>query len=108
MKDFIVKYWIEVLFGFIVSGLALAYKKLSCRIKRQGTIELGIQSLLRDRIIQTYNHYIKEECCPIYALENVEDLYTAYHALGGNGTVTKLVEKLRELPTEPKDKEVIT
>jgi hypothetical protein len=27
-------------------------------------------------------------------------MYDAYHALGGNGTVTKLMEELRELPVK--------
>ena len=30
-------------------------------------------------------------------MENVNALYTQYHALGGNGTVTVLVETLRDL-----------
>lgn len=106
MKEWILKYWIEVLFGLVISGAAAGYKRLSCKVsdkfKEQDAIKLGIQALLRDRIIQSYNHYQEKEHCPIYALENVEALYVQYHALGGNGTVTKLMDKLRDLPTEKK------
>jgi hypothetical protein len=66
----------------------------------QEAIKLGIQALLRDRIIQSYNHYMDKGICPIYALENINALYTQYHALGGNGTITEIVKKLKNLPTE--------
>lgn len=98
--EFIVKYWLEVLFGVMVTGLTLAYRKLAARVKRQEAVEMGIQALLRDRMIQAYNHYSEKKYCPIYARENVEELYSRYHALGGNGTVSDLMDKLRELPTE--------
>lgn len=98
--EFIVKYWLEVLFGLIMAGLTLAYRKLAARVRRQEAVELGIQALLRDRMIRAYNHYTEKGYCPIYARENVEELYQRYHDLGGNGTITGLVDKLRELPTE--------
>lgn len=63
-------------------------------------VDDGVQALLRDRIIERYNHYMDQKHIPIYGMENVLDMYVAYHKLGGNGTITKLVETLRELPTE--------
>ncbi len=106
MADWILKYWIQALFSFVIAGLVAVYRKLACKMKEQDAIKLGIQALLRDRIIQSYNHYMEKECCPIYALENVIALYVQYNALGGNGAVTELIEKLKDLPTEPKNKEV--
>lgn len=64
-------------------------------------VDNGVLALLRDRIIERYNHYMEQGYIPIYGLENVLSMYEAYHALGGNGTVTKLIEVLRELSTEP-------
>lgn len=97
------KYWIEALFGLIIIILTGGYKLLGKRFKQmqaeQDAVRLGIQAMLRDRIISIYNHYIDGGYCPIYALENVEALYKEYQALGGNGAVTKLVEDLRRLPT---------
>ena len=88
--------------GALTAVMGVAWKRLSVRVKRQDAVGLGVQALLRDRIIQAYNHYTEKGCCPIYALENVEELYRQYHALGGNGTITKLYDQIRELPTEPK------
>lgn len=63
-------------------------------------VDNGVLALLRDRIIERYNHYMEQRYIPIYGLENVLAMYAAYHALGGNGTVTKLIDALRELSTE--------
>lgn len=72
------------------------------RVKDQNALFDGVQALLRDRIIQTHNHYMEKEFIPVYGMENVMKMHGAYHALGGNGTVTKLVDDLRKLPTEKK------
>ena len=100
MQEFIIKYWLEVAFGSAITILGIAYRKLKKRLIRQAAIEVGIQALLRDRIIQIHNHYTEEEYCPIYAKENIEQLYTSYKELGGNGTVKDLVDKLMGYPTE--------
>lgn len=105
MLDFVLKYWLEVVFAAIVAVTTAGYKKLSTRLKsqveKQDAVGLGVQALLRDRIIQAYNHYHEKGYCPIYALENVQSMYTQYHALGGNGTITELVERMKEMPSEP-------
>ncbi len=100
MPEWVFRYWVEALFGLISLGLTIAYRRIACKVREQDAIKLGIQALLRDRIIQSYNHYQEKEFCPIYALENITALYTQYHALGGNGTVTELVERLKDLPSE--------
>lgn len=92
MLDFIFEYWMQLLLTVLTGGfLALGGMVLA--------LFSGVRALLRDRIIYAYNHYyLDKECLPIYAIENVERMYKAYHTLRGNGTVTHLVEKLRTLP----------
>lgn len=106
LKEWVPKYWLEALFSLIIGTLTSKYRKQAKKIKEQEAeqkaIKLGMQALLRDRIIQNYNHYIEKGCCPIYAMDNINELYDQYHALGGNGTVTELVERLRDMPTEIK------
>lgn len=67
-------------------------------------VKEGIQSILRDRIITAYNHYVSKGCLPIYAMDNVRHMYTAYHALGGNGTITRLFTEMMKLPQEEGEK----
>lgn len=87
-----------VLVAVIEAGAARERKKT----KGQSALVDGVQALLRDRIIQAHNHYAEKGYIPVYGMENVLAMYDAYHELGGNGTVTKLVDDLRELPTEKK------
>jgi hypothetical protein len=107
MKEWLLKYWVELIFSAIVGTLTSIIKKQSNKIKKQEeeqkAIKLGIQALLRDRIVQCYNHYTEKGCCPIYAMDNINALYVQYHALGGNGTITELVDRLRDMPTEIKE-----
>ena len=60
MMDFIAKYWLEVVFGAILAGFGAAFRGLSRRVSRrieeQEAIKLGMQALLRDRIIAAYHH----------------------------------------------------
>ncbi|MBC8559654.1 hypothetical protein [Fumia xinanensis] len=107
MIDFITKYWLEALFGSILAGLGTAFsflsRRVSKRIEEQDAIKLGMQALLRDRIISAYNHYMDKGYCPIYARDNILKLYEQYHNLGGNGTVTNLVGELKKLPTDKRE-----
>jgi hypothetical protein len=64
---------------------------------------MGICALLRDRIIQGYNFYSGKGYCPIYAIENLTELYDQYKKLGGNGTISKLIDYIKALPTKEMD-----
>ena len=105
MLDWLAKYWLQVLFAGITGACSLFCKRIWDKFKKEHTeqklLKDGVLALLRNGIIRNYNEYIKRGWIPIYALENVESMYAAYHALGGNGAVTKLVEELRELPSTP-------
>ena len=101
MWDIITNYWLQWLCGLGAAGLTAAVRRLWARQKkadrRQQATERGIRALLRDRIVQAYYHYSERGWITLHGLENVEALYREYHALGGNGPVTKLVEDLRAL-----------
>lgn len=109
MVEWITKYWIQTLFGAVTAGISVFVRKkikeFDTKLKEQDAIKLGVQALLRDRIIQSYNSYFDRGYCPIYARDNIRNLYTQYHDLGGNGTVTELVKKIDDLPTEDDEHE---
>lgn len=109
MTDFIVKHWLTVLFGLATTGIAASYRHLTVRTKKDKleseALKTGVQALLKDRIIDLHNDYVERGHCPIYVKQNVESLYSAYHALGGNGTVTKLHDRLMGMPTEKQEEE---
>lgn len=57
----------------------------------------GIMLLLRVQLIEYHNKYIDKGEIPSYAYQNFIEMYEAYHALGGNGMVTKMHEEIEEL-----------
>jgi hypothetical protein len=89
-----------VLSAAILTASAYVNAKFKSIGNREEAIQKGVKALLRDRIIQMYNHYSGKNCMPIYARENVESLHIEYKALGGNGTVEGLVRRLMLLPTD--------
>lgn len=80
-----------------VPAVGYLYKKYKQTDARQKAVELGVQALLRDRIVQSYYHYEERGWITLHGLENVNAMYKEYHALGGNGTVTALVNIIHEL-----------
>lgn len=84
----------------VVAGAIITYlwTKLRQSKKENDAIKAGVQALLRDRIIQSYNHYTEKGWMPIYARDSLDACYNSYEALGENGVIDDLMEQLRELP----------
>lgn len=83
-----------------VTVLGAGYRVALKEIGKQRVEREAIKSLLRSEIITIHGRYVERGEIPIYAQENVQAMYEAYHELGGNGTVTKLVREIMELPTK--------
>lgn len=81
-------------------------KELLDTVRRmEGRFELyedSILSLLRERIIQTYSHYMDKQKLPIYARESLDRMRRDYDELNKDGadTIDTLIEQLYKLPTE--------
>lgn len=85
----------------IIAGAVISYMFALYRAKKRenDALRAGVQALLRDRIIQAYNHYACEKgWIPIYAKESIDACYRSYEALGDNGVIDSLMEQLNELP----------
>lgn len=103
IAEYINEYWVVWLFGVINVIISFSYQKLMKNIKNEkkhmSAIMEGTRALLRSQLLMQYNHYYEElKYCPVYALENIEELYFYYTELGGNGTISQLVKKIRDLP----------
>ena len=61
---------------------------------------LGVQALLRDRLLQSFKHYISQGWADYRDRENVKNLYEQYEALGPNSVMTDLYEQFTELPMQ--------
>lgn len=89
-------------FGIINAALALGYKRLADRLKHKSTedkaVRDGVLAMLHDRLYQSCRFYFAQGWVDIKGLKNIEYLYDAYHALGGNGTGTDLYNRVRAMP----------
>ena len=63
----------------------------------------GTMLLLRVQLIEYHNKYVEEGEIPSYAYDNFVEMYEAYHALGGNGMVTKMYNEIQELHLQTKN-----
>jgi hypothetical protein len=95
------KWWLTWVLGLIgtgiIAGFRVLYKRQKAAEIRQTALESGVQAILRDRILTSYYHYHEKGKITLHGLENVEAMYRSYHDLGGNGTMTHLVEVMREM-----------
>ena len=66
------------------------------------SIKEAIIALLRAELVHAYYHYYERGWISLHGLEAAQKMYDEYHKLGGNGTVTKLMEDLKELPVRDK------
>lgn len=63
----------------------------------------GTMLLLRVQLIEYHSKYMQIGNIPSYAYENFCEMYEAYHALGGNGMVTKMYKEIQELHLKKKE-----
>lgn len=61
---------------------------------------LGVQALLRDRLLQAFKHYIEKGYADYNDRENVKNMYVQYEALGPNSVMDDLYEKFTALPMQ--------
>ena len=73
-------------------------KRIKEAAARDEALKAGLLALCRDRILQGYRYYKRNGGISAQDLETMSKLYNAYHALGGNGTITNVWEKIQELP----------
>lgn len=93
MKDFLLQTYIIVLpifLGYIVWILQQQKKDRDANSN-------GTMLLLRVQLIEYHDKYVKLGEIPSYAFDNFVEMYNAYHALGGNGMVTKMYNEIQEL-----------
>lgn len=99
MAEWFIEYWVVWAFGLLTGALAGLWRYVLAQHKRQKALQTGVQALLRDRIIQSCDYYQKKQSISVHGRENIQSMYAAYHALGGNGAVTVLVQDADDLPT---------
>ena len=102
MWEFVLKYWVEFAFGLVAAGLVAAYRKMAVKIQNNKETEKaiadGMKYLLMFKLREEGEKYLTDGHCNIDQKHEFQKVYTAYHALGGNDTITALKDKVLQLP----------
>ena len=89
MIEFIIKYWLQILFGLIIIVIGAMYKRITIYKNKLGSTEKGVKMLLKSKIIENHNRIIKKE--------NINEICEEYKNLNGNGVIKDLIDKLEDL-----------
>ena len=80
---------IATIFGYV----GVQYKQIKA-------IKLGLQALLRDRLLQAYEFYGHRGFADYDEKQNIQNIYKQYEALGPNGIMEQKHQDFIRLPDE--------
>lgn len=114
MPEWITKFWVEKLFGLIIACMGVLLKRLYSKLKNERkareemariaeektvALENGMRALLRRQILIDCESAQAAGWCDARKKETINEMYNAYHSLGGNGVVSSAVSQvIEELP----------
>ena len=93
LLSILLEYSVHIALGALITAVTVLYK-------RDKATRNGIKSLLRNALNIQCERHLQIGYIPTYSRENIEQMYESYHGLTGNGSVTALVEQVRDLPPE--------
>ena len=76
--------------GLIRENRTLQKEKKQDVEQREKALSDGVLSLLRIQLIEYHDKYMTKNTIPLYVFENWDEMYKAYKALGGNGTIRRM------------------
>lgn len=85
--------------GLTAIVLAILQRRWSCQDK-QDALVAGLKVLTVDRVRYLGRCYILDEKISLEDRENLEEMYTAYKSLGGNGHLETIMSEVRRLPVK--------
>lgn len=103
MKEFLLESYSTALPVVLTTLMGYIAWLLKTQKRDRSANSKGTMLLLRVQLIEYHDKYIALGEIPSYAYENFLEMYSAYHALGGNGMVTKMKEEIDELHLKKKE-----
>ncbi|MEG2283715.1 MAG: hypothetical protein RSB99_03715 [Bacilli bacterium] len=100
MLDFILKYWIQILFGSLISLAGVIFKQLNNYRLKVNEMQNGIRVILKLKISEYYEKVSNKKCITMYEKELITEAYDNYHNLGGNGFIEELMENINLIPVK--------
>lgn len=114
MVEFVVKYWVQWVFGLIAAGLAGVCARLNKKLKKEQkknqAIENGLKGILRIQIIDTYDRCVANGGkISLSRKDAIGDVYRSYCELcesaeAVDDTVKQLYDEIVHMPLERKER----
>ena len=98
LNDFIL--FMQKNWGWLLSFVTVVGGGIVYVIVRLHAMELGVQALLRDRMISNWYTYSAHGSAPMYVRQSFENLWIQYEKLGKNGVMEDLHKKFMALPID--------
>ena len=103
MSDFLLQTYLIALPIVLTAALGYVVWLLKEQKKDRDANGKGTMLLLRVQLIEYHDKYMKLGEIPSYAYDNFVEMYEAYHALGGNGMITKMYQEIQSLHLQTKN-----
>lgn len=108
LKEFVVEWWIQAIFGLVLTGLTVAVKNIIKENKKcseetkkeQEAIKRGIRSMLYYSICKEATEVKERGKIKREEIRDLEHLFESYSDLGGNGVAKKLFDECMSLPVD--------
>lgn len=101
MREFLLNYWIEFVFGSSITFLGMLYRNISKKYKKHDeeheSIKIGLTAILWDKLYNIWECGKYQNGITIYQMKNAESVYQAYKKLGANGTGSELYKRISQL-----------
>lgn len=97
--EFLQQHWLQVINFFVELGfIKVFWNVYKDRKKRSNAMNNGMRSILRAEIKNICIKAEEKGYLPVYAVESLNDMFSAYSALGGNGAIKELYLATLRLP----------
>lgn len=98
--------FVSGLVGAVVSGLVAALKSQGKKAVERSeeeratdeAVKMGMRALLWRELKNIHEQAVKQHGLTVADRKHLENVYAAYHGLGGNGTGTRLYEDAMKMP----------
>ncbi|KFI49999.1 hypothetical protein [Bifidobacterium biavatii] len=95
--------WAVILTAVIGSGATGTFTAwILRRFEKPSALERAMRLILFLRLEEINDQQVEDgHVCPIHVKERAEQIYSAYHDLGGNGLGTAMIEDIRDAHIKP-------
>lgn len=94
-----------LLAAVVTAVVGYLIKEIKNNDKKTEAVQLGVQSILMDRLDYLHDAYVKRGWVDVHKKRLFENMYNQYKTLGLDGVMQQSWEDVRKLPTQPPQQE---